>query len=162
LRDDRRAELIQQPVGEHQVREGLAQAPAVDPHLRPLDFGRLVVLPERNRGRARVMADLKSLHGERAAVLGQNEVVVVPAHALHFDELLRSQFPEDRLHTVRRELQGVAEALYTALANRIGPPHHQIHHQAVGKIQVLQSLGDRRAIRGSKCRKGNHRISVPS
>ena len=53
LRDQRRAELIEQLIGDHQVRKRRAQDFAVDADLRRLRFGGAVVILQGNRGGAR-------------------------------------------------------------------------------------------------------------
>ncbi len=140
LRNQRRSELVQQPVRDDEIREGSFQGLAVDVHLRRLGFRGVVVVAQGHRRGAGVLRDLETLRGQKLAGPGQGEVIVVPHHAFDLQELLLPHLLKNRVQDWEGEAQLFSKALQVAESFEQQPPEHQIHDQGFGNPKFFKGL----------------------
>ena len=79
-----------------------------------LRLGGRVIFLQRNRAGAGVLGNLKALAGQLLSRAGEHELVVVPAHALDFDQLLLAHVLEHQVDDGQRYADRAAETGHAA------------------------------------------------
>ena len=140
LGDERRAQLVEQPVVDHQVVERLAHRRVGDGRVGGLGADDPLVLDEADWGGAGVPALLEPVVGLLAAVLGEADDVVVALEPEHLDEAQVAQLVDDPGHQVRVQGQALAEAQRRRPSLEERSPQRQVLDQPLGDVQIFHAL----------------------
>ena len=139
--DQRRPQLVQQRVRQDQVVKRLPQALPAQTHAGRLRLHPVVILLQRNRRRPYVLAGLVPRRGLLAAVTGQRERVIVPHHALHFDDVLVAELVIDGFQDRKGQLQRVVQLGQRAAPIQPQVAQDQVAHQGAADSQILDAVG---------------------
>ena len=138
LRDERRSQLVHEPVGQHQVRKGRLQQSVVDgePDVLVADSGG--VSGSRHRGRADVMAGEVSFGDLFTADPRQGERVVVAVHPGDLEELLLAQALEQGVQQREGQLDGSSQLPQGGCSFGVNMAEHQVLNHGLGYVQFTR------------------------
>ena len=140
--DQRRSELVEQAVGQHQVVKGLAQPLAAQPHLCRLRPDHLVILLDGDRRGPDVLAHLVARRCHVASGVAERERIIVPHHPFHFQQLLLAELVKEGLQEKKRELQSLVERSQRSGAVEPQVAQHQVVDQGRPNPQIVDAVGD--------------------
>ena len=144
VRDDRRPDLIEGLLGQHEVVEDLLQTIAIDLVLGGLPAHGGVVGVQRHRGRTHILADRVAVLSNAAARPAQGQRVVVADHALDLDELLLAQVREDLAGDADVDLHALGDLAQRAFALEHDHLQHDVDQDVLPDAQVFDPLRNRR------------------
>ena len=137
LGHDGRPEVVQEPVGHHQVGQGGPQGCAVDRDARVLAADGGVVGLQRHGDGPDVVGDEKALGGMFPADAGKGEDVVVSIHPGDFEQLLLTHPLEEVVQERKREPDGLAHLSQRRRAFRVEVAQHDVFDQGQRNVQIL-------------------------
>ena len=127
-------------VGQHQVVKCLAQALAAQLDARGLRLDHPVILLNRDRRRAHVHADFTARGGQGPSRGREGKGVVVPHHALDFQQLLLAKLVEHGFQHGKREHQLLVQGFQGTRAMQPQIAQEQVGDHGARNSQVFDAI----------------------
>ncbi len=138
-RVNRRSELGEQVLGDHQILEAASDVlPGVRGALVLL-FDHRGVFGEAHRHCAGVLGRLHALRRERPTLLGKLEQVAAPLGTLDLDHPVVAQLLDHLIGEHRRHVEPLGQTHRGGLAFAQDAPHRDVEHEARRNVEVLDS-----------------------